>query len=118
MVYVVMGILENGVTSSFNNGRTVLDCTPSFMIAARNVFGSRLRDVSIATGVPVRVFLFNSFIETVYGVLMIPVVLQESAYMCFTSIQIQLSNGDVQRDNLQFKTVDLLVFFRFCRSMR
>ena len=35
-------------------------------------------------------FQFNSFIETVDSVLMIPNLLQKSAYMCFRSFQIQL----------------------------
>ena len=51
---------------------------------------------------------------------MIPNLLQKSVHMCFRSIQIQLDsvrhpfllfNGDVQRDNLQLKNVDLLLFF-------
>ena len=41
-----MGILEHSLASSFTNEGTVLDCTDVTMR-----FGSRLEDVSLATGV-------------------------------------------------------------------
>ena len=118
------------------------EVAPNFLIAARrrvwiaatrrfhcdwsSVSVTRYRVTRNNTARWVRVAKFNNFIETVDCVLMISHLLQKCAYDCLRSVHVQLDsvrhllsrfNGDVQRDNLQFETVDLLLFFRICRGM-